>query len=61
MLSDKSKIAIVDTGGKKGVIIRVGSELPGGVGRVVRIKPNGLTVRNQITKQEKEYLIKQLE
>ena len=61
MLSDKSKIAIVDTGGKKGVIIRVGSELPGGVGRVVRIKPNGLTVRNQITRQEKEYLIKQLE
>ncbi|MBQ7665724.1 MAG: hypothetical protein IJS42_03315 [Synergistaceae bacterium] len=58
MLSDKSKIAIVDTGGKKGVIIRVGSELPGGVGRVVRIKPNGLTVRNQITRQEKEYLIK---
>ena len=61
MLSDKSKIAIVDTGGKKGVIIRVGSELPGGVGRVVRIKSNGLTVRNQITRQEKEYLIKQLE
>ena len=58
MLSDKSKIAIVDTGGKKGVIIRFGSELPGGVGRVVRIKPNGLTVRNQITRQEKEYLIK---
>lgn len=58
MLSDKSKIAIVDTGGKKGVIIRVGSELPGGVGRVVRIKSNGLTVRNQITRQEKEYLIK---
>ena len=61
MLSDKSKIAIVDAGGKKGVIIRVGSEIPGGVGRVVRIKSNGLTVRNQITRQEKEYLIKQLE
>ena len=58
MLSDKNKIAVVDAGGKKGVIVRPGSELPGGIGRVVRIKSNGLTVRNKLTKQEIEYLIK---
>lgn len=58
MLSDKDKIAVVDTGGKRGVIIRPGQELPGGAGRVVRIKSNGLTVRNKFTKQEIEYLIK---
>lgn len=58
MLSDKNKIAVVDAGGKKGIIVRPGQELPGGVGRVVRIKTNGLTVRNQSTKQEVEYLIK---
>ena len=58
MLSDKSKFAVVDAGGKKGVIIHVGSELPGEIGRVVRIKLNGLTVRNKLTKQEVEYLIK---
>ena len=58
MLSDKDKIAVVDAGGKRGVIIRPGQELPGGAGRVVRIKSNGLTVRNKNTKQEVEYLIK---
>ena len=58
MLSDKDKIAVVDAGGKRGVIIRPGQELPGGAGRVVRIKSNGLTVRNKFTKQEVEYLIK---
>lgn len=58
MLSEKDKLAVVDAGGKKGVIIRPGQELPGGAGRVVRIKSNGLTVRNKITKQEIEYLIK---
>lgn len=58
MVSDKDKIAVVDAGGKRGVIIRPGQELPGGAGRVVRIKSNGLTVRNKITKQEIEYLIK---
>jgi hypothetical protein len=58
MLSDKTKIAVIDAGGKKGVIVRLGQELPGGFGRVVRIKSNGLTVRNKLTKQEVEYLIK---
>ncbi len=58
MLSEKSKLAVVDAGGKKGMIIRVGSELPGGAGRVVRIKSNSLTVRNQVTKQDVEYFIK---
>ena len=58
MLSDKDKIAVVDAGGKKGIIVRPGQELPGGAGRVVRIKLTGLTVRNQLTKQETEYQIK---
>ena len=58
ILSDKSKFAVVDAGGMEGLIIHVGSELPGEIGRVVRIKSNGLTVRNKLTKQEVEYLIK---
>ena len=58
ILSDKSKFAVVDAGGMEGLIIHVGSELPGEIGRVVRIKSNGLTVRNKHTKQEVEYLIK---
>ena len=58
MLSEKSKLAVVDADGKKGIIISVGSELHGGAGRVVQIKSNGLTVRNSSTKQEIEYLIK---
>lgn len=58
MVSDKTKIAVIDAGGKKGVIVRPGQELPGGFGHVVRIKSNGLTVRNKLTKQEVEYLIK---
>lgn len=58
MVSDKTKIAVIDAGGKKGVIVHPGQELPGGFGHVVRIKSNGLTVRNKLTKQEVEYLIK---
>ena len=55
MLSEKSSYAVVDAAGARGMIVRRGSKLPGELGRVVRIKSDGITIRKD--KQETVYTI----
>ena len=50
---DGQKIAVVDGGGKKAVVLRRGDEIPGGGGFVSSIRPDGITVI--INKQEVKY------
>ena len=50
---DGQRIAVVDTGGKKAVVLRRGDEVPGGGGFIRAIRPNGVTV--VVNKQEVKY------
>ena len=50
---DGQRIAVVDTGGKKAVVLRRGDEVPGGGGFIRAIRPNGVTVI--VNKQEVKY------
>lgn len=50
---DGRRIAVVDAGGKKAVVLRRGDEVPGGGGFVRAIRPNGITVI--FNKQEVKY------
>lgn len=45
IISRKSRIAVINAGGEIGLIVRRGSELPGGSGRVISIKADGVAVR----------------
>ena len=55
---DGEKIAVVDTGGKKAVVLRRGDEIPGGGGFVRAIRPDGLTVI--FNKQEVKYEVPEI-
>lgn len=50
---DGQRIAVVDAGGKKAVVLKRGDEVPGGGGFVRAIRPNGITVI--VNKQEVKY------
>lgn len=52
------KIAVIDAGGKKAVVVRRGDKLPGGSGYVAKIKSNGITVR--LNDKEYEYEVTEL-
>ena len=45
MLAGKTKYAVIDYAQNEGTVIKLGQELPGGAGRVVRITSEGITVR----------------
>ncbi len=52
------KIAVIDAGGKKAVVVRRGDKLPGESGYVAKIKSNGITVR--LNDKEYEYEVTEL-
>ncbi len=52
------KIAVIDAGGKKAVVVRRGDKLPGESGYVTKIKSNGITVR--LNDKEYEYEVAEL-
>ena len=45
MVSGRSSLAVIETGGSKGLIVRTGEKLPGDSGRVTRIRKDGITIR----------------
>ena len=59
MSSGKSAKAVVDAGDLKGLVVRRGDKLPGELGRVVRIKSNGITVR--ANKRDFDYDVPKIE
>ena len=52
------KIAVIDAGGKKAVVVKRGDKLPGESGYVAKIKSNGITVR--LNDKEYEYEVAEL-
>ena len=59
MTSGKSNFAVVDAADVKGLVVRRGDKLPGELGRVVRIKSNGITVR--ANKHDFDYEVAKIE
>ncbi len=55
IISKKQRIAVMNAAGELGLIVRRGSELPAGAGRVVKITQDGVTVR--VNKEEIKYTI----
>ena len=55
---DGQRIAVVDAGGKKAVVLRRGDEIPGGGGFVRAIRPDGITVI--VNKQEVKYEVPEI-
>ena len=45
IVSGRANRALIDLGKTKGLIIKKGDDIPGGLGQVVRIDPTGITVR----------------
>ncbi len=59
MSSGKSAKAVVDAGDLKGLVVSRGDKLPGELGRVVRIRSNGITVR--ANKRDFDYNVSKIE
>ena len=55
-VSGRNRYAVIDYAAQKGAVIRQGQTLPGGEGRIVRITPEGITVR--YGKDEITYTVK---
>ena len=45
IMSDTGHKAVIDAGGRTGIIVSKGSRLPQNLGRVTKIQPDGITVR----------------
>lgn len=45
MTKGKNSTAVVDAGNVKGLVVRRGDDLPNELGKVVRVKSNGITIR----------------
>lgn len=56
MVSGRTKFAVIDYAGDKGKVVRQGQKLPDGGGNIVRITPEGITVRTE-SKQEFTYTL----
>ena len=55
IISRKQRIAVMNAAGEMGLIVRRGTELPAGAGRVIKIIQDGVTVR--VNKDEIKYTI----
>ena len=55
IISKKQRLAVMNAAGEMGLIVRRGSELPAGAGRVIKITQDSVTVR--VNKEEIKYSI----
>ena len=58
LADDGEKLAVIDVGGLKGLVVRRGDMLPGGAVRIAAIKNNGITVI--FNKQEFNYEVSEI-